>query len=70
MKQPTIYVRKKTQWMLIGCKMKALLTLEVKEGSRGRWNIAGDESGVYDFATDEERDAEIAKLVATGAVLR
>jgi hypothetical protein len=70
MKTPTIYIRQKTQWMLIGCTMKAILTLEAKEGSKGRWNIAGNEAGVYDFATAEERDAEIAKLVATGAILK
>jgi hypothetical protein len=70
MKRPTIYIRRKTQSMLIGRKLKVILTLEAKEGSRGSWNIAGNESGVYDFATAEEREAEIAKLVATGAILK
>jgi hypothetical protein len=69
-KSPTIYIRRKTQMMLKGTTLCGVRTLQAKEGSRGSWNIAGDENGVYDFPTEESRDAKIAELTASGAVLK
>lgn len=65
-----IYIRRKTTFLMRGSKIKGILTLESREGSRGSWCLTGDENGVFDFPTEEARDAKIAELVAKGAVLK
>jgi hypothetical protein len=70
MKTPTLYIRKKTQMMLKGTILKAVLTLQAKLGARGAWNLAGEKGGIYEFASEEEREAKIAELVADGAILK
>lgn len=65
-----LYIRKKTQMIIKDNIMRGVRTLESRTGSRGRWNLTGESQGIYDFATEEERDAKIADLVAKGCVLK
>lgn len=56
--------------ILKGTMLRGILTLQAKIGARGTWNIAGEKGGIYDFASEEDRDAKIAELVADGAILK
>jgi hypothetical protein len=69
-KTPTLYIRKKTQMILKGRMLKGILTLQAKLGARGTWNIAGENGSIYDFASEEDRDAKIAELVRDGAIIK
>jgi hypothetical protein len=51
-------------------KIQSIMTLKSKLGSRGKWNIAGDENGIYNFANCADREQKINKLVAMGAILK
>lgn len=53
-----------------GSTISGVRTLEVRQGSRGSYQIAGDEDGYFDFPDDESREAKIRELVAGGAVLK
>lgn len=70
MSQSKIYIRRKTAFIVKGTKIRSILTLEAKEGSRGRYNVAGDENGLFEFPDAEARDKKIAELVADGAILK
>jgi len=61
LKTPTLYIQK-TQMILKGRMLKGMLTLQAKLGARGTWNIAGEKGSIYDFASEEDRDAKIAEL--------
>ena len=51
-------------------KIQSVMTLKSKLGSRGKWNIAGDENGIYNFANCADRDNKIKQLVSQGAILK
>ncbi len=51
--------------MLFGTTFRHILTLEVRAG-KTRWNIGGDENGVFDFPDEAARDAKIADMVSKG----
>lgn len=68
--EPKIYIRRKTQMMLKGTVIRSILTLQARRGTRGVWNIAGDETGIYDFASEEGREAKIQELLEAGAILK
>lgn len=69
MSNEKIYIRRKTKMIIKGSTARSLITIECKQGSRGKWNVAGDDKGVYDFSNLRERENKIEELISNGAVL-
>lgn len=65
-----IYIRPATTLIMKTDSIRSIRTIEAKQGSRGKYNVAGDENGLFDFPDNESRDAKIAELVAQGCILK
>jgi hypothetical protein len=70
MKTEKIYIKRHTYMLVKDYKIQSVMTLKSKLGSRGKWNIAGDENGIYNFANCADRDNKIKQLVSQGAILK
>ena len=66
----SIQIRKATTLQMSPNRIRGIRTLEAKDSGSRKWNVAGDDNGIFDFATEDERDAKIAELVEAGAILK
>jgi hypothetical protein len=66
----SIQIRKATTLRMSTEEIRGIRTLEAKDSGSRKWNVAGDSNGIFDFASEEDRDAKIAELVEAGAILK